>query len=223
MSAFDGGALGAGFSVTMIRCKPNRVLTGSETTNGSLLNATSSNSLTIWPLWNRPRSPPLPLEGQSEWAFASSANFSLSASPFRPSSCFFRSLIVVSAFFAVSASTPSVLTRMCEARTFSAASAARLSSCSTSFGSMVALDANSVSMNFWMSSCASIFFRLRSLPKGSFSASSAIVLGASAWAFFARSASSFLRSSSVTFTPFLAASSAKSVSTTNCCASCSVK
>ena len=186
------------FFVTMIRCQPNWVLTGSETLNGSLAKATLSNSGTIWPRVNSPRSPPFALEGHAELAFATSANLFVSAAPVRPSKDFFRTRIFASAsnaFFWAS-----------------------FTISSTFFASTVILEVTSCSMSFWITRESAISLRPRALPNGLFSAISSKDFGAPGRPVFAltKSASCFLRSSSETFTPFFAASSNSAVFMRNC-------
>src|SRR5512137_857433 len=62
--------------VTLITWKPNWVLTGPAIVPGSFSNATFSNSGTICPLPNHPRSPPFFREGQDENRFATAAKSS---------------------------------------------------------------------------------------------------------------------------------------------------
>ena len=79
---------------------PNWVFTGPMTAPCSAANAASSNSGTICPLPNQPRSPPLFFDGQEEKRFATAAK----SSP---------SLIRFKILFASS----SLVTRMWDART----------------------------------------------------------------------------------------------------------
>ena len=189
------------FFVGITRCQPNCVFTGAETVLTSCLNATSSNSLTIWPCVNSPRSPPFSFEGHSELAFASSANFFASASPFRPSSCFASVLILASASSAFLAA--------------SALASASFLSCSSTFaGSTLIFEETSCSSSFWMRKLSLSSCRPRSLPNGDpFSMSSSSVLGAPGCdaIFLRRSSTLFLKSASESFTPFFSASLRSSV------------
>ena len=57
-------------------CHPNSVRTGPTTAPFSPSKAASSNSRTIWPLPNHPRSPPFFLDGQSLNCVASAEKLS---------------------------------------------------------------------------------------------------------------------------------------------------
>ncbi len=61
---------GRGYSVRFIMWYPNCVFTGSEVAPFSSLNAAVSNSFTIWPRPNFPKSPPFFPEGQREHCWA---------------------------------------------------------------------------------------------------------------------------------------------------------
>ena len=82
-------------SRTWITCQPKFVLTGPTISFSFAANAASSNSLTMRPLGNEPRSPPFGFRaGSSDSAFASAAK---SAPPFS-----FRTAASARAFWAAS-------------------------------------------------------------------------------------------------------------------------
>ena len=120
---------------------------------GSIENATFSNSGTICPLANSPRSPPFSFDGQADSFLASSANFAASSLAGTLSSWALSALIFVSASAAAFAATAAfdVIVEICLA---------------TSVGSSVILSSTSFLRRRWITMMSRSACSAFSLPNG---------------------------------------------------------